>query len=38
MFIHYHLTLFRTVFELIIINNEIVLRNKKFKNIIVIIK
>ena len=38
MFIYYHLTLSRTVFELIIINNEIALKNKKFKNIIIIVK
>ena len=38
MFIHYHLTLSRTVFKLIVINNEIALKDKKFKNIVVIIK
>ena len=38
MFIYYHLALFRIVFELIIINNEVALKGKKFKNIIIIIK
>ena len=38
MFIYYHLTLSRTAFKLIIINNEVALKDKKFKNIVVIIK
>ena len=38
MFIHYYLTLFRFISKLIIINNEIALKDKKFKNIVVIIK
>ena len=38
MFIHYHLILFRIVSKLIVINNEVALEDKKFKNIVVIIK
>ena len=38
MFIHYYLTLSRTALELIIINNKIALKNKKFKNIVIIVK
>ena len=38
MFIYYHLTLSRTVFELIVINNEVALKDKKFKNIVIIVK
>ena len=38
MFIHYHLTLSRIAFELIVINNEVALKDKKFKNIVVIVK
>ena len=38
MFIHYHLILSRIALELIVINNEVALKGKKFKNIVVIVK
>ena len=38
MFIYYHLALSRIASKLIIINNEIALKDKKLKNIIVIVK
>ena len=38
MFIFYHLTLSCTASKLIIINNKIALKDKKCKNIVVIVK
>ena len=37
MFIHYHLILFRIILELIVINDEVAFKDKKFKNIVIII-